>query len=156
MPSIASSKANMCTSRDLSQRKAGPWKRDWINERNKQHFMTGSSLRLAPVKSRQILVKNFFLCGFRLDISCNAWEFKARLANTTNVTWRIYVQRFPQTSQYCAYSESIYDKSVKFPLKVVGFSYRNFPGRRREGPGRAFWLQNGLAFESFKKADRFW
>ena len=29
----------------LSQQKAGPWK----NERNKKHFMTGSSLRLAPV-----------------------------------------------------------------------------------------------------------
>ena len=48
MPSIASSKVIMITT--LSQRKVGPWKRDFKKkERNKQHFMTDSSLRLAPV-----------------------------------------------------------------------------------------------------------
>ena len=47
MPSIATSKVTMTTV--LSQRKAGPWKRDIEKAKGtKPHFMTGSSLRLGP------------------------------------------------------------------------------------------------------------
>ena len=49
MPSIASSKVILLTT-TLLQRKAEPWKRDIEkNERNRQYFITGSSLWLAPV-----------------------------------------------------------------------------------------------------------
>ena len=64
MPSIASSKANMCTSRDLSQRKAGPWKRDWKNRKEQTAFYDRFQPSAGPGKEQTNSGKELFFVWF--------------------------------------------------------------------------------------------